>query len=217
MLAFFPFIHPPREQQCDVLWELCAGARLTVIETTETEKYVDLTFLLPEARMTQLQHGWGESMLIKKKIHVNHQTNANWQWFSPCVIVNCVLTALHVNIRLSSQPLQPRNITIKPRPVTLIQAGALTGAFKGFTKLYYCVLGLSVLQQQFTAAVCVPGTPQTPHTPHPATGHALCSMRGSLLGFLTHTITTWQGNPGTNSQKYKCALNSLCIAPKALG
>lgn len=68
MLAFFPFIHPPREQQCDVLWELCAGARLTVIETTDTEKYVDLTFLLPEARMTQLQHGWGESMLIKKKI-----------------------------------------------------------------------------------------------------------------------------------------------------
>lgn len=46
-LAFFPF-HPPREQQCDILWELCAGARLTVIETTETEKY---TFLLTEARM----------------------------------------------------------------------------------------------------------------------------------------------------------------------
>lgn len=62
------FLSFPREQQCDILKEICAGARLTVIETTETEKYIDLTFLLPEAGMTQLQHGWGESMLINKKI-----------------------------------------------------------------------------------------------------------------------------------------------------
>lgn len=58
-------------------------------------------------RMTQLQHGWGESRLKKNKpkqkhFHIYHQTNANWQWFSPCVIVNCVLTASHVNIRVVS-------------------------------------------------------------------------------------------------------------------
>lgn len=66
-LTSFPFIYPPRQQQCDVLWELCTGARLTAVETTEAEKSVDLAFLLPEARMTQLQQGWGESKFKKKK------------------------------------------------------------------------------------------------------------------------------------------------------
>lgn len=79
------------------------------------------------------------------------------------------------------------------------------------------MLGLPVLQHEFTTSACGPGAPQTPHTPHPATGHALCSMGDSLLGFLTQTFTTGQGNPGTNSQKCKCVLNPLHTAAKAFG
>lgn len=68
----------------------------------------------------------------KKKITLAIKTNANWQWFSPCVILNCILIALNVSIHLSSQPLQPRDIMAKARPVIPIQAGVLTRAFKGF-------------------------------------------------------------------------------------
>ena len=62
-LSSFAIIYPPGQWQCDILWELCTGARQASIETTEAENHVDLTFLLPEPRMTQLQHGWGESKL----------------------------------------------------------------------------------------------------------------------------------------------------------
>lgn len=68
----------------------------------------------------------------KKKITLAIKTNANWQWFSPCVILNCILIALNVNIHLSSQALQPRDIMAKARPVIPVQAGVLTWAFKGF-------------------------------------------------------------------------------------
>lgn len=145
--------------------------------------------------MTQLQHGWGESKLKKKKNHINCQTNANWQWFSPCV-VNCILTALNVNTHLSSQPLQPKHIVTKPRPMILIQDAVLTWVFKGFictartrtvgfrtVQMPWASLFPDTNSQRLSRSATGHNMPFVPATP----GHALCSKGDGPLEFLACT------------------------------